>query len=108
MSHFDHPSQAACGVIGSFLAAALVQWGKGGRKFAMAFFTIVAGVRPHVTGCLSADAPLTRALRAQLFLFGLTLARNARTINALTCMAALFENAFYGVCVCFLPFFLVH
>lgn len=28
--------QAACGVIGSFLAAALVQWSRGGRKFAMA------------------------------------------------------------------------
>lgn len=36
--------QAACGVLGSILAAGLVQWGRGGRKFAMAFFTVGAGV----------------------------------------------------------------
>ena len=36
--------QAACGVIGSILAAGLVQWNRGGRKFAMAFFTVGAGV----------------------------------------------------------------
>ncbi len=64
--------QAACGVPGSMLAAVTVEWGRGGRKFAMAFFTISAGV----------------------FLFGLTRARNGTTINVLTCFASFFENAF--------------
>ncbi|KAK4051428.1 hypothetical protein OIV83_002912 [Microbotryomycetes sp. JL201] len=73
--------QAACGVIGSILACGLVQWRRGGRKFAMAFFTVGAGC----------------------FLFGLTAARNSRTINALTCMAALFENAFYGIVYSYAP-----
>ncbi|KPV73157.1 uncharacterized protein RHOBADRAFT_46262 [Rhodotorula graminis WP1] len=73
--------QAACGVIGSIAAAALVQWGPGGRKFAMAFFTVGAGA----------------------FLFGLTAARSQASINALTCMAALFQNAFYGVLYAYAP-----
>ncbi|KAM0789193.1 hypothetical protein ACM66B_000038 [Microbotryomycetes sp. NB124-2] len=76
--------QAACGVIGSILAASMVQWrlgGLGGRKVAMSFFTCGAGA----------------------FLFGLTAARNSREINALTCMAALFENAFYGILYAFAP-----
>jgi hypothetical protein len=64
--------QAACGIPGSLVAAVMVEWGRGGRKFAMAFFTIAAGV----------------------FLFGLTAARNGAQINALTCMASFFENAF--------------
>lgn len=64
--------QAACGVPGSMLAAVMVEWGRGGRKFAMAFFTISAGC----------------------FLFGLTRARNGTTIDVLTCFASFFENAF--------------
>ena len=58
--------------IGSVLAAYMVQWSRGGRKFAMAFSTITSGI----------------------FLFGLTAARNGTQINVLTCFAALFENAF--------------
>ncbi|BGP53707.1 hypothetical protein JCM8202v2_001277 [Rhodotorula sphaerocarpa] len=73
--------QAACGIIGSFLATALVEWGRGGRKFAGAFFTVGAGA----------------------FLFGLTSVRSARAVNALTCMASLFENAFYGVIYAIAP-----
>jgi hypothetical protein len=64
--------QAACGIPGSMLAAVMVEWSRGGRKFAMAFFTIAAGC----------------------FLFGLTAARNGATINILTCFASFFENAF--------------
>lgn len=64
--------QAACGIPGSFLAAAMVEIPRGGRKFAMAFFTLCAG----------------------LFLFGLTQSRNAVQVNALTCMAAFFSNAY--------------
>jgi hypothetical protein len=64
--------QAACGIPGSFLAAAMVEIPRGGRKFAMAFFTLCAG----------------------LFLFGLTQAQNAVQVNALTCMAAFFSNAY--------------
>ncbi|GAA5967349.1 hypothetical protein JCM8115_006115 [Rhodotorula mucilaginosa] len=63
--------QAACGIIGSILATFLVEWGRGGRKFAGAFFTVGAGA----------------------FLFGLTAVRSAAAVNALTCMASLFENA---------------
>jgi hypothetical protein len=37
--------QAACGIAGSILATFLVEWGKGGRKFAGAFFMVGAGVR---------------------------------------------------------------
>jgi hypothetical protein len=40
--------QAACGIIGSILATFLVEWGRGGRKFAGAFFTVGAGVRFQV------------------------------------------------------------
>ena len=64
--------QAACGVPGSLVAAVMVESARGGRKFAMAFFTISAGV----------------------FLFGLTRARNGTTIDVLTCFASFFENAF--------------
>jgi hypothetical protein len=64
--------QAACGIPGSFLAAAMVELPMGGRKWAMAFFTVAAGV----------------------FLFGLTAARNEATVNVLTSMASFFENAF--------------
>jgi len=64
--------QAACGIPGAIAAAALVEWGKGGRKFAMAFFTAGAGV----------------------VLFGLTQAKNNVQVNALTCIAAFFQNAF--------------
>jgi O-antigen ligase len=70
--------QAACGIPGSFLAAAMVEIPRGGRKFAMAFFTLCAG----------------------LFLFGLTQSRNAVQVNALTCMAAFFSNAY-----CTFPFY---
>ncbi|BGP53705.1 hypothetical protein JCM8202_003636 [Rhodotorula sphaerocarpa] len=73
--------QAACGVPGSIAATILVEWGRGGRKFAGAFFTIG-------TGC---------------FLFGLTSVRNAVAINVLTCFAAFFENAFYGVIYAIAP-----
>lgn len=34
---------------------------------------------------------------AGAFLFGLTAARTSTAINGLTCMAALFSNAFYGI-----------
>lgn len=67
--------QAACGVPGSILAAILVEWGRGGRKFALAFFTIAAGV----------------------FLFGLTQTKNSVQVNVLTCLASFFENA---MCEC--------
>jgi len=64
--------QAACGIPGSFLAAAMVEVPRGGRKFAMAFFTFAAG----------------------LFLIGLTQSKNAIQVNALTCMASFFSNAY--------------
>lgn len=66
--------QAACGVIGSFLAVALIQWRRGGRKFAMAFFTVVSGV----------------------FLFVLTAVKTSKSVNAMTCLASLSTNAMYG------------
>jgi hypothetical protein len=72
--------QAACGVPGAIAAAALVEWGKGGRKFAMAFFTAGAGI----------------------MLFGLTQAKTNVQVNALTCVAAFFQNAF---CTYFLYLF---
>ncbi len=37
------------------------------------------------------------------FLFGLTAARTPAQINALTCMASLMENAFYGVLYAYAP-----
>lgn len=73
--------QALCGVPGSFAAAYLVTWSRGGRKFAMAFFTAMTGV----------------------FLFCLTAARNNATVNGLTCMASFFANAFYGVMYGYAP-----
>lgn len=62
-------------MIGSVIAAGMVQWARGGRRLAMSFFTVGAGA----------------------FLFGLTAARTSTAINGLTCMAALFSNAFYGI-----------
>lgn len=63
--------QAVCGIPGSFMAAALVEWGKGGRKFALSFCTILSAV----------------------FMFGLTQAKTEAQINALTCMVSFFVNA---------------
>ncbi|KAH8919089.1 MFS general substrate transporter [Atractiella rhizophila] len=73
--------QAACGIPGSLLAALLVEMKRGGRKFAMAFFTVAAGI------CL----------------FGLTQVRTPAGINGLTSIAAFFENAFYGVIYAYSP-----
>lgn len=64
--------QAACGIPGSLLAAILVNWSRGGRKFAMAFFTIMAGI----------------------FLFVTTQAHTQVQLNALVSIAAFWENAF--------------
>ncbi len=64
--------QAACGIPGSIVAALLVNWGRGGRKFAMAFFTVMAGI----------------------FLFAVTQARTQTQINALISIASFWENAF--------------
>lgn len=64
--------QAACGIPGSFLAAAMVEIPRGGRKLAMAFFTLAAGI----------------------FLLVLTQSQNAVQVNALTCMSAFFSNAY--------------
>lgn len=44
-TYSSYTYQAACGIIGSILATFLVEWGRGGRKFAGAFFTVGAGVR---------------------------------------------------------------
>ncbi|CAK5284790.1 unnamed protein product [Mycena citricolor] len=73
--------QAACGVAGSFLAALMVQWSRAGRKFSMAFFTIMSGV----------------------FLFALTAARTSVQVNALVSIASFWENAFYGVLYGYAP-----
>ncbi|KAM0746089.1 MFS general substrate transporter [Meredithblackwellia eburnea MCA 4105] len=73
--------QSAFGVIGSVMAAALVQWNRGGRKFAMAFFTVLSGV----------------------FLFAMTAAKTSVQINALTCVVSLTSNAFYGVLYGYAP-----
>ena len=73
--------QAACGIPGSIAAAALVEWGRGGRKFAMAFFTAGSGI----------------------MLFGLTQSKTNVQVNALTCVAAFFQNAFYGVLYGYAP-----
>ncbi|KAF7313912.1 MFS domain-containing protein [Mycena chlorophos] len=73
--------QAACGVAGSILAAVLVQWSRTGRKFSMAFFTIMSGV----------------------FLFALTAAKTSVQVNALISIASFWENAFYGVLYGYAP-----
>lgn len=73
--------QAACGVLGSFLAVFLIQWKRGGRKFAMAFFTILSGV----------------------FLFILTAVKGNKPVDAFTCLASFSTNAMYGVRLNFLP-----
>lgn len=73
--------QAVCGVPGSMAAAYLVTWSRAGRKYSMAFFTAASGI----------------------FLFGLTACRTLPAINAMTCMAAFFENAFYGVLFGYAP-----
>ncbi|KAI5475842.1 MFS domain-containing protein [Pseudohyphozyma bogoriensis] len=70
-----------CGVLGSIVAALLVQWSKGGRRFAMSFFTVMAGV----------------------FLFGLTTARTRPNLIIWNCLASSFENAFYGVLYGYAP-----
>lgn len=64
--------QAACGVPGSIAAALMVSWSRTGRKFAMAFFTLGAGV----------------------MLFGLTATRTMVQVNALTSVNAFFQNAY--------------
>lgn len=71
-TYASYTYQAACGIPGSILAAILVDWSRTGRKFAMAIFTLLAGV----------------------FLFALTAASNQVQVNALTSIAAFFENAF--------------
>jgi hypothetical protein len=72
--------QAACGIPGSLAAALLVNWSRGGRKFAMAFFTVVSGV----------------------VLFGLTQSKTTIQVNALISIASFFQNAF---CECRYPFY---
>ncbi|KAJ7240861.1 MFS general substrate transporter [Mycena haematopus] len=73
--------QAVCGVGGSILAAVMVQWSRTGRKFSMAFFTIMSGV----------------------FLFALTQAKTSVQVNALVSIASFWENAFYGVLYGYAP-----
>ncbi|KAJ7489155.1 MFS general substrate transporter [Mycena latifolia] len=73
--------QAACGVGGSLLAAVMVQCSRTGRKYSMAFFTIMSGV----------------------FLFALTAARTSVQVNALVSIASFWENAFYGVLYGYAP-----
>ncbi|KAM0746088.1 MFS general substrate transporter [Meredithblackwellia eburnea MCA 4105] len=73
--------QAACGVIGSLWATYMVTWKRGGRKFAMAFFTFANGV----------------------FEIGLAQARTSVQVNALTCMVAITSNAFYGILYAYAP-----
>ncbi|KAJ7267209.1 major facilitator superfamily domain-containing protein [Mycena rebaudengoi] len=73
--------QAACGVGGSLLAAVMVQWSRTGRKYSMAFFTIMSGV----------------------FLFALTAAKTPVQVNALVSIASFWENAFYGVLYGYAP-----
>ncbi|ORX38077.1 MFS general substrate transporter [Kockovaella imperatae] len=73
--------QAACGVPGSILAALLVNWSRGGRKFAMSFFTIMAGA----------------------FLFALIASKTTTQTNALVSVASFWENAFYGVLYGYAP-----
>lgn len=71
-TYASYTYQAACGVPGSIVAAIMVDWGRTGRKYAMAIFTLLAGV----------------------FLFALTAAKTQVQVNALTSIAAFFENAF--------------
>ncbi|KAJ7916777.1 MFS general substrate transporter [Mycena leptocephala] len=73
--------QAVCGVGGSILAAVMVQWSRTGRKYSMAFFTIMSGV----------------------FLFALTQATTSVQVNALVSIASFWENAFYGVLYGYAP-----
>jgi len=73
--------QAVCGVGGSILAAVMVQWSRTGRKFSMAFFTIMSGI----------------------FLFALTQAKTSVQVNALVSIASFWENAFYGVLYGYAP-----
>ncbi|KAJ7162084.1 major facilitator superfamily domain-containing protein [Mycena filopes] len=73
--------QAACGVGGSIMAALMVQWSRGGRKFSMALFTCMSGV----------------------FLFALTAAKTPTQVNALVSIASFWENAFYGVLYGYAP-----
>ncbi|KAH8919086.1 MFS general substrate transporter [Atractiella rhizophila] len=71
--------QAACGVPGSLVAALLVEMKMGGRKFAMAFFTIASGI------CL----------------FGLTQIKTTAGLNGLTSINAFFQ--YYGVIYAYSP-----
>lgn len=71
-TYASYTYQAACGIPGSIVACMFVQVPRAGRKVAMAVFTLGAGV----------------------FLFALTAAKNQVQINALTCIASFFENAF--------------
>ncbi|KAL7415738.1 MFS general substrate transporter [Mrakia frigida] len=80
--------QAFCGLPGSFLAAALVEWkvtGRwafiSGRRGAMAFCTIAAGV----------------------FLFAFTAVKTKAQVTAMNCMAAFFQNAMYGILYGYAP-----
>ncbi|KAJ7100792.1 MFS general substrate transporter [Mycena belliarum] len=73
--------QAACGVGGSLLAAVMVQWSRTGRKFSLAFFTVMSGV----------------------FLFALTAATTSVQVNALVSIASFWQNAFYGVLYGYAP-----
>jgi MFS family permease len=71
-TYASYTYQAACGIPGSILAAVLVDWSRTGRKFAMAIFTLCAGI----------------------FLFALTQAKTQVQVNALISIASFFENAF--------------
>ncbi|TXT09236.1 hypothetical protein VHUM_02710 [Vanrija humicola] len=80
-TYASYTYQAACGIPGSILAAFMVDWSRSGRKLAMASFTLLAGI----------------------FLFALTQAKTQVQVNALTSIAAFFENAFYGVLYGYAP-----
>ncbi|KAL7415759.1 MFS general substrate transporter [Mrakia frigida] len=80
--------QAFCGLPGSFMAAALVEWkvtGRwafiSGRRGAMAFCTISAGA----------------------FLFAFTSVKTRAQVTAMNCMASFFQNGMYGILYGYAP-----
>ena len=80
-TYASYTYQAASGIPGSILAAVMVEWTVTGRKWALSLFLIVSGI----------------------FLFGLTQAKTYVQVQVLTCFAACFENAFYGVLFGYAP-----
>lgn len=87
-AYSDYAIQAACGVPGSLLGAALVEWRVRGK------LSFVAGRRGALAWC---------TILTSVFLFAFTTAKTNNTILVWNCLTAFIQNAMYAVLYGYTP-----